>query len=136
MKYTFNGKTLRIPDEDIERLKKSLDISKDEAIEIWLEDEGYLENEEQQALETKARENKITAYIHGAEKDKTEKKTQKERVRKADPIKEGVIKKLADALQDYGENIVIINPTKVITFTIGEDRYKLDLIRQRKKGAK
>ena len=45
MNYNLNGKNIRIPDADIERSMKILKISHDEAIQLWLEDEGYLENE-------------------------------------------------------------------------------------------
>ena len=64
MRYNLNGKNINIPDADIERSMKSLELTKEEAIQVWLEDEGYLENEEQEELERKAKENRITATIH------------------------------------------------------------------------
>ena len=70
MRYEFNGKMLNIPDEEINKAMKNLDISKEEAIEMWLEDEGYLENEEQENLCRLAKENKITATIHKASEGK------------------------------------------------------------------
>ena len=39
---------------------------------MWLEDEGYLENEEQEALIKKAKESGILQTIHGAKADKKE----------------------------------------------------------------
>ena len=48
-------KEIRIPDEDIKRIEKGLGVSTAEAIDIWLEDEGYLENEEQEQF-TKQRQ--------------------------------------------------------------------------------
>ena len=66
MKYNLNGKNINIPDADIERSMKSLELTKEEAIQMWLEDEGYLENEEQEELERKAKENRITVTIHQA----------------------------------------------------------------------
>ena len=51
MVYKLNEKKeIRIPDEDIKRLVKTMNIDEEEAIEIWLEDEGYLINEEQEEL--------------------------------------------------------------------------------------
>lgn len=85
-----SGKTVRIPREDIERTM-SLGVDEDEAITIWLEDEGYLENEEQNQLDKKAKDNKITATIHGARAESTKKR---EVVRKEDATKEGIIKAL------------------------------------------
>jgi len=74
MTYNFNGKNLRIPDEDINRSMKVLGLSKDEAIQLWLEDEGYLENETVEELTAKAKENKIQK---GAKSDKPRKKNHK-----------------------------------------------------------
>ena len=55
MIYELNGKKIRIPDCDIDHYQKSMNLSKDEAVQIWLEDEGYLDNEEQNALCQKAK---------------------------------------------------------------------------------
>ena len=49
MRYNLNGKNINIPDADIERSMKSLELTKEEAIQMWLEDEGYLENEKSSA---------------------------------------------------------------------------------------
>ena len=40
MIYNFNGKNINIPDKEIEKAMKSLELTKEEAIEMWLEDEG------------------------------------------------------------------------------------------------
>ena len=130
MIYKINGKKILIPDCDIDHYQKSMNLSKDEAVQIWLEDEGYLENEEQNALCQKAKDNRITATIHKARN--YEKKTQKERVKKDDPTKEGIIKALAEYLETLNAtDIVIVNSGKLITFKVGTDNFKLDLIRQR-----
>ena len=78
MRYTLeNGKSVNIPDAEIEKNMKLLEISKEDAIEMWLEDEGYLDNEEQNELDEKAKKVKIN---HGASAiDKTEKKEKKPR---------------------------------------------------------
>ena len=126
-----NGKVVRIPMEEIQKQMRLLKLTKDEAIQMYLEDEGYLENAEQEALERKAKENRITATIHQARAEYKQ-KTQRERVKKDDPTKEGIIKAIAEMLPSVNaENIEIANAGKLITFTIGADRYKLDLIRQR-----
>ena len=36
MMYDFNGKKIKIADEDIERSMTSLGLSKEEAIQVWL----------------------------------------------------------------------------------------------------
>ena len=98
---------------------------------MYLEDEGYIENEEQVALDKKAKDSRITATIHQARVENG-KKNQKERVKKADPTKEGIIAEIAETLRSMGATEVeIINKGKLITFHMGEDTYKVDLIRQR-----
>ena len=131
MNYNFNGKNIRIPDVDIERSMKTLDLTKEEAIQVWLEDEGYLENEEQEELCKKAKENRITATIHEASAI-NKKKTQRERVRKENPTKEMVIAEIAKILPNFAENVQVLNIGKLISFTIGENTYEIDLKQKRK----
>lgn len=133
MNYNFKGKNIRIPDSEIEKSMKLLDLTKEEAIEMWLEDEGYLENEEQIELDKKAKESRITATIHQASgTDKTVKKTQKERCRKENPTKEMVIAEIAKLLPQFAENIEVLNPGKLISFSIGAEKYEIDLKQKRK----
>lgn len=124
-----NGKHIRISDEEIAHYCKTLGLSEEEAIQVWLEDEGYLDNEEQNALCKKAKDNRITATIHQAKGER--KKTQRERVQKEDPTKEGLISALATLLKDLATDVTVVNKSKLITFKMGGDLYKLDLIRQR-----
>lgn len=131
--YTLeNGRTVRVPNEAIERNMAILKISKQEAVDLWLYDEGYIDNEEADALTAKAKDNRVTATVHKAKSTEYKQKTQKERVAKADPTKEGIISAIAEMLPSVNaENVVIANKGKLITFSIGADSYKLDLIRQR-----
>lgn len=132
MRYNLNGKNINIPDADIERSMKTLELTKEEAIQMWLEDEGYLENEEQEELERKAKENRITATIHQATAKDPRKKTQKERVRKENPTKEMVIREIAALLPKFAEDIEVLNVGKLISFRIGEEKYEIDLKQKRK----
>ena len=126
-----NGKVVNIPTAEIQRNMALLKISRDEAVDLWLYDNEYIGNEEADALTNKAKENRITATMHQA-KAEYKQKTQRERVKKDDPTKEGIIKAVAEMLPSLNaENIEIVNAGKLITFTIGADKYKLDLIRQR-----
>ena len=126
MIYNFNGKSLKIPDEIIEKSMKVLELSKDEAIQMYLEDEGYLENETVTQLTEKAKINKIS---HDA-KAMTPRKTAK-RERKPDEEKEKLIEILANYLKNEGFDVEITNKSKIIEFNVGENHYKLDLIKQR-----
>lgn len=133
MTTNINGKNIRINEQEVEKIAKGLDITFNEAVQVWLEDEGYLENAEQEQLNTKAKENRITATIHRA-KALSPKKTQRERVLKDDPTKENLIKCIKAVLEEKGcEKVEILNKTKLISFNLGGETFKLDLIRQRNK---
>ena len=112
----------------------NLDIDKEEALLTWLEDEEYLVNDEQEELTNQAKANKSVKIIDAKAKEvKPEKKTQKERVRKENPTKEMVISEIAKLLPNFAENVNIENAGKLITFTIGEDEFKIDLVQKRRK---
>lgn len=132
MVYNFNGRKIRIPDTEIEHSMKTLKMTKEEAIQLWLEDEGYLDNEEQEALEKKAKDNRITATIHQAQAVNAKQKTTRERTRKENPTKEMVIREIAAILPNFAENIQILNIGKLISFTIGDETYEIDLKQKRK----
>lgn len=128
MKVTFKNKTLNIPDSELENNMKALSISKTEAIQLWLEDNDYLENTEVEALTKKAKENH--AVQHGAVNPNKPKSTTR-RERKPDIEKETLIKNLSTYLETFGYSVKITNKSKIIEFEIGENHYKLDLIKQR-----
>lgn len=129
MKYEFNGKMVNIPDEEIAKAMKNLDLSKEEAIEMWLEDEGYLENEEQENLCQLAKENKITATIHKASEGK--KRQNKPRTVKISDEKQALFAEILENLKENHENVEILKENKLIQVKIGEKVFKIDLIEQR-----
>lgn len=130
MRYTLeNGKSVNIPDAEIEKNMKLLEISKEDAIEMWLEDEGYLDNEEQNELDEKAKKVKIN---HGASAiDKTQKE-KKPRQKVASDEKQALFTEILNTLIGvYGENIKIEKENKLILVKVGEKCFKVDLIEQR-----
>lgn len=130
MKYNFNGKSINIPDAELEKSMKILGMTKEEAIEMWLEDEGYLDNEEQAELEQKAKENKITATIHGA--SATEKKQSKPKTVKVSDEKQALFSRIESFLKDcITYNVETLKENKLIQVKIGEKVFKIDLIEQR-----
>lgn len=131
IKKEINGKNVKIPIKQINTLVKVLNLTEEEAIKTYLEDEGYIINEEQEKLTQKAKENKVTATLN-AKSSKPRKKT--ERTRKADVIKENLIQNIADFLKSKNiDNVQITNISKIIEFDIDEVHYKIDLIRQKSK---
>ena len=138
MIYELNGKNIRIPDEEIKKNMQILEISQDEAIQMYLEDEGYIINETVEKLTKKAKENG-TAKVK-AKSDKVRKPVKRER--KPDEEKELIIDILANTLLEKSEekvinidinSIKVVNKGKIIEFSIGENNYKLDLIKKRPK---
>lgn len=130
MTYNLNGKNINIPDAEIEKSMKLLELTKEEAIEMWLEDEGYLDNEEQLELEQKAKENKITATIHGAGSEK--RKSAKPKTVKVSDEKVKLFNEILENLYKFNENVEILKENKLIQVEINGKVFKIDLIEQRK----
>ena len=131
MRYTLpNGKNVNIPDDEIKKSMKALDLSKEDAIQMWLEDNDYEINEEQAELDAKAKKVKID---HGASAiDKTEKKEKKPRPKVASDEKKELFDEIFSNLADvYGQNAQIVKENKLITVKIGEKVFKVDIIEQR-----
>lgn len=121
---------VKIPREEIERTMKGLGCSEDDACWIWCEDNGKIDNDEQNELDKKAKESRITATIHQARAETT--KERKKPERKPDETKESLIAGLAEYLAEIVENVKVVNIGKLIEFDLKGEHYKLDLIRQRK----
>lgn len=131
MKYTLpTGKTVNIPDKEIEQSMKALDLTKEEAIEMYLEDEGYLDNDEQIELNEKAKKVKIDHQASAI--DKTEKKEKKIREVKVSDEKQSLFAEIVANLAENGRNYQILKENKLISVQIGEKIFKIDLIEQRK----
>lgn len=126
-----NGKEIDINDKEIEVLANALNITDEEALQVWLEDNDYEVNEEVEKLTKQAKDNKITATIHGAQK----KKTKREVTRKEDPDKENLIEWLANFLRENVsvKNLEVTNVGKLIEFEYLGNQYKLDLVKRRAK---
>ena len=132
MRYEINGKWVNIPDQEIEKSMKLLELTKEEAIEMWLEDEGYLDNEEQIELTQKAKESGILSTIHGAKAENVEKKEKKPKTVKISEEKQELFKIILENLQENFENVEVLNQNKLISIKINDKTFKLDLIEQRK----
>lgn len=130
MKYTLpTGKTVNIPDKEIEQSMKALDLTREEAIEMYLEDEGYLDNDEQIELNEKAKKVKIDHQASAI--DKTEKKEKKVREVKVSDEKQSLFAEIVANLAENGRNYQILKENKLISVQIGEKIFKIDLIEQR-----
>ena len=130
MKYKMeNGKTINIPDEDIDKLVDKLDISIAEAVECWLEDNDKIEiSEETKELTEKAKENKVD---HGVAYKKAEKKAPKPKV--VTDSKKELFQTIWAAIQaQYGENARITTDNKYIDVESNGFSYTINLVEHRK----
>lgn len=129
MVYNFNGKKLRINESELEKISKTLDLTREEAIAVWLDDNGHTDNEEQIALDNKASAVKIN---HHAKAINTKPKEKKPKNYKEDFEKISIINNIYAFLSGKGyKNVKIENKAKIITFKCGTDTFKIDLIRTR-----
>ena len=121
---------VNIPREEIERMMKGLGITEDDACWIWCEDNGKIVNEEQEELDKKAKESRITATIHQARAETP--KERKKVERKPDQVKDSLVESLKAFLIEQGfDNVAITKVGKLVEFDCGGEHFKLDLIRQR-----
>jgi len=133
-----NDKIVKVETDYLDNMVEALDISMEEAILTYLEDEEYEINDEQEQLTKKAKDNRITATIHEAE-DKTKERKKTERTPKENPTKEGIILELFNCISAVAgvSNCRIENKTKIVTFELAGESFKIDLIQRRKsKGGK
>jgi hypothetical protein len=128
IKTDFNGKTYTVEKEQIETLMKSLDLTFDEAVETYLDDEGILENEEQNALDEKAQ--KVYKEQSRVDTEKA-KKPRKKVERKISDEKADLSEKIYNFLVETYGNVEILKKNKLFSVKIGEKILKLDLIEQR-----
>jgi hypothetical protein len=122
---------VKIPMDELERLMKLDGIKTiDDACWIWCEDNGKIDNDEQNELDKKAKESRITATIHQARAETT--KERKKVERKPDQVKDSLVESLKDFLIEQGfDNVAITKVGKLVEFDCGGEHFKLDLIRQR-----
>lgn len=125
-----NDKVVKCSNAWVEKTMEILNTSAEDVMLMWLEDNGYLVNEEQQELDHMAK-----GKVKVAASAKPKAKTPRERTQKPQPEKEYIIGIIAEFLEDITDisNINIENKTKLITFSYKNEDYKLDLVQKRKK---
>ena len=123
-------------DEIIKQYMESLQISIEEATQLWEDDQEDYIGEDGEEMTTKAKS--IKRYEQSAEP----RKERKPREIKKDEEKLSIISELKIFLSDLAEkttleNVRVINDQKEITFQIGTNEYSVTLTKHRppKKGA-
>ena len=123
-----NGKKYMVATDWVNNTMKNLDTDMEDVLLMWLEDNEYLVNEEQEELNKQAK-----GVVKVNATDKAKKKTPKERVQKENPTKEKIIQNIAETLKNLGvSNLNIENKAKLITFSLDNEDFKVDLIQKRK----
>lgn len=127
MTYDFNGKKLNIPDKDIDNLMKTLDLTKEEAIETWLDDNDYTTNEIVEELTAKAKK-EIKRY---EKSEKVRKPSTKER--KVDTEKKAFLDGFRIFAEGKGGVVTSIKNEAEFSFTFNGNEYSVKLIKHRAK---
>ena len=129
MKYKLpSGKTINIKDSVIKQYMISLDLTEEEAIQTYLEDEGEFENEEQIALDEKAKQLSHPVYDNA---EKTTKKKRKKPTIKVSDEKKILFDDILASLSYPSENITVLKENKLIQVKINDKIFKIDVIQQR-----
>ena len=125
-----NGKTIKVDKQWVDKSIKNLNTDIEDVLLMYLEDNDILINDEQEELDKNA---KGKVKLVATNEEKAKKKTQKERVQKENPTKELIIKTIAKTLETLDtSNVIIENKTKIITFTMNNEQFKVDLVQKRK----
>lgn len=125
-----NGKQYKVDRKWVDKSMKNLDTDIEDVLLMWLEDNEYLVNDEQEELDKEA---KGKVKLVATNEEKAKKKTPKERVQKENPTKELIIQTIAKALETLDTtDIIIENKTKIITFSMNNESFKIDLVQKRK----
>lgn len=112
-------------ENEIKNLMEKLQLSYNEALELWNCDNGVETNEEQNALDKKAKKTKIN---HEAT-DKTKRK-KKEYIRKVDSKKLELLTCVGSYLETLGIKATV-NKEIELNFIYENENYSLKLIRHR-----
>ena len=128
-----NGKKVNIPDKELQKNMEKLELSLDDAIDLWLTDNDYEIDEEQEELNEKAKKVKIQ---HDAVMDKTREKSTKPRTIKVSDAKKELFNQLSAFLTKFCEenpaNYAVLTENKLFQVNFNNEIFKIDLIQQRK----
>lgn len=124
-----NGRSVSVPTKEVENLMSSLEIPQDEAIELWLTDNGLEENEEQAELDEKASKVHINKDAYADSEKKPRKKPE---IKVSDEKKALFDELLSDLTAVYGDKVKVLNENKLISVEINGITFKIDLIQCRK----
>lgn len=123
-------------EEQIQKYMVSLGISREDAEQLWEDDQADFIGEEGEEMTQKAKQ--IRRYEQSTEprqKSNRQVKFDEEKVQILAWIEGALVSRHALIEEDEWdfENVTIANPQKEITFTVGGNEYSISLIKHRKK---
>ena len=125
MEIKVNSKIIKIPDEVIANYCKKLRLTKESAIQLYLEENGILHNEELEELDKKAKQVKIAK---GARTEST--KERKPRTVKISNEKQEIFNFILEKL-DNRYKVEVTKENKLLEIEYNGKIFKLDLIEKR-----
>lgn len=129
MKYTTDsGKVINIPDTEIADLMKKLDLTEVDAIDLWLCDNEYEEDIEQEELNEKAK--KVKTNLH-AQSD-APKSPRKPKTVKISDEKQKIFSEIKDFLAETYK-IDVETDNKLLKIYLNGKEFKLNLSETRAK---
>ena len=114
-------------EKEIVHLMKSLDISREEAEQLWEDDNNDYESDEMKEMAEKAKKNGLLKVGARQAGPATEKKA---RERKPNEDKRFLIDCLSDSVKDF-DNYSIVNPERQIDFWLNNVHYSVTLTAHR-----
>lgn len=106
MKYELADRTINIPDEDIATLRRTLDLNTTQAIALWLFDHDIKDDADAENISSKQNNKK-----------KNEKKM--------------IMEWIQDALQPRVSNMEARSSDRILSFSLGSNKYELTLTKKR-----
>lgn len=121
-------------EERIKQLMKTLDLTREEAIQV-IQDDDDIDHDKPKDFDLTEEQKKVAQSYA---KSKSHKKTDnpQKRERKPNDTKRAIIQAIFEFLNEneelLTENVEISNQEKMILFKIGEENFSLDLVQKRK----
>lgn len=131
MRVKVKNKYVIIPDNEIEKSMEKLDLTKEEAIKMWLDDNEYEINEEQKELDTKAskiRNNQDVIMANMGQPRKVKKPIASE---EKQALFDTILKNLDRCEYVNRENVTVLRENKLLEVKIGTKVFKIDVIETR-----
>ena len=123
-------------EQEIQKHMQVLGLTREEAEQLWEDDNSDFVNDEMAEMERKAKANRRYEQSDKPRaKTKREPKIDQEKVNILVQIENAMISRhsIIDENEWDFENVIIVNPQREITFRVGENKYSLTLTKHRPK---